>query len=111
MQACVQFAEDSHDDVELLQTHLRSAGITPQWLRVCGARNLRVALISSEWQVALAGYGLRGFGGLRALRTLADAVSAHATKNVGTHMPTVGWPTGRARGTVPARRPRRRYSH
>ena len=73
IQVRILFVEDSQDDVELLLARVRSAGLAPQWLRVASEGELREALASSEWQVALVDYDLPGFSGLEALRILADA--------------------------------------
>ncbi len=78
IQVRILFVEDSQDDVELLLARLRSADLAPEWLRVASEVELREALASSEWQVALVDYELPGFSGLEALRILADAGSRPA---------------------------------
>ena len=73
MQVRILFVDDSQDDVELLLARLRSADLSPEWLRVASEGELREALASSEWQVALVDYDLPGFSGLEALHILAHA--------------------------------------
>ena len=73
IQARILFVEDSQDDVELLLACLRSSDLAPEWLRVASESELREALASSEWQVALVDYDLPGFSGLEALHILAHA--------------------------------------
>ncbi len=73
IQVRILFVEDSQDDVELLLAGLRSSGLAVEWLRVASEGELREALASSEWQVALVDHNLPGFSGLEALRILAHA--------------------------------------
>ena len=68
----VLLVEDSPDDAELLLRRLRDAGFEPQWDRVQTAATLLEALAAEPWQIALVDYNMPGFGGLDALKLLAE---------------------------------------
>ena len=68
----VLFVEDSPDDAELMLRRLRDAGFEPQWDRVQAVETLLEALAAEAWQIALVDYSMPGFGGIDALKLLAE---------------------------------------
>ncbi len=67
----VLLVEDSEDDAQLLIYALQQGGFAPSWERVCTETALRQTL-SQPWEILIADYHLPGFGGLAALRMVAD---------------------------------------
>jgi len=68
----ILFVEDSADDVALMLSRLRKAGIEPQWRRIETAAALREALAGEPWQVALVDFNLPSFSGPEALGLLTE---------------------------------------
>jgi PAS domain S-box-containing protein len=68
----VLIVDDSPDDAELMLRRLRDAGYEPQWDRVQDADTVREALVAGHWQVTLVDFNMPGFGGIDALKLLAE---------------------------------------
>ena len=68
----VLLVEASRDDAALVLRSLREAGLEPASRRVSSESELRAALESGAWHVALVDHGLPGFGGPAALRVIAE---------------------------------------
>jgi len=68
----VLLVDDSSNDAELMLRRLRDAGYEPHWDRVQTAATVLEALAAESWHVALVDYNMPGFGGIDALRLLAE---------------------------------------
>lgn len=69
----VLIIEDSEDDTLLLLRELRKGGYEPDFLRVESAEEMRTAIDSRPWDIALSDYVLPRFSGIEALRLWRDS--------------------------------------
>ncbi|MGO9834071.1 MAG: response regulator [Polyangiaceae bacterium] len=69
----VLFADDSEDDVALVQRELRRNGYVLTWERVQDATSMREALISGTWDLVLSDWSMPRFGALGALAVVKEA--------------------------------------
>ncbi|MCC6729992.1 MAG: response regulator [Chthonomonadales bacterium] len=69
----VLVVEDNPEDADLTVRALHRGGYAPAWQRVDTAEAMREALRVQSWDLALADYGIPGFGALPALRVLHES--------------------------------------
>lgn len=68
----VLLIEDDADDAELVVLHLERGGLTVECKRVASARELRAALTTPAWDVAISDYGMPGFDAPSALAIVRE---------------------------------------
>jgi len=65
--------EDSEDDLFLLLHELRKGGYDPEYLSVCDAEPMKLALADRAWDVITSDYNMPGFSALAALDILKES--------------------------------------